>query len=222
MIEFGPEAGEQFRRPDRRSISASASRSEHRWPFWWRPNWPPPVAGDGRLGVFERSPHLFVGHPPIVRVNMAEVALVGGLELIRHEPEHAVQLVRPAEPIRGDLPLPAAEWVTRWALIGSGWRDDDLVFCGPAGEPVNPESVSKMFDRRARAAGVPDIRFHDLRHTHAAHLIAAGRNPREISQRLGHATVAFTLDKYGHLMPEAGADAAKAVAALVDGSSAIS
>ncbi|MCA1705103.1 MAG: hypothetical protein LC808_18315, partial [Actinobacteria bacterium] len=45
----------------------------------------------------------------------------------------------------------------------------------------------------------------------------AGRNPREISQRLGHASVAFTLDRYGHLMPEAGAEAAAAVAALVDG-----
>lgn len=108
----------------------------------------------------------------------------------------------------------------RRLAMGSGWRDEDLVFCGPAGEPINPESVTKMFDRRARGAGVPDIRLHDLRHTHAAHLIAAGRNPREISKRLGHASVAFTLDRYGHLMPEAGAEAAAAVARLVDGSSA--
>lgn len=67
---------------------------------------------------------------------------------------------------------------------------------------------------------MPVIRFHDLRHSHSAHLIAAGRNPREISQRPGHASVAFTLDRSGHLMPEAGAEAAAAVAALVDGQQA--
>jgi len=57
------------------------------------------------------------------------------------------------------------------------------------------------------------MRPHDLRHTHAAHLIAAGVDPLTISRRLGHASVSFTLDRYGHLMPDAGANAAAAVAA---------
>ncbi|MDQ3640424.1 MAG: site-specific integrase [Actinomycetota bacterium] len=107
--------------------------------------------------------------------------------------------------------------VERRLLVGAGWQDHDLVFCGPAGEPLHPDSVSRTFDRRTRKAGVPHIRFHDLRHSHCAHLIAAGRNPKEISRRLGHASVSFTLDRYGHLMPDAGAQAAAAVAALVDG-----
>lgn len=65
--------------------------------------------------------------------------------------------------------------------------------------------------------GLPRIRFHDLRHTHTAHLIAAGQDAKVISTRLGHASVAFTYDRYGHLMPEADSAAALAVAALVDG-----
>jgi integrase len=105
----------------------------------------------------------------------------------------------------------------RRMIVGAGWRDGDLVFCGAVGEWLHPEYVTKAFFRRARAVGLPAIRFHDLRHTHCAALIAANRNPREISRRLGHATVAFTLDRYGHLLPEAGAEAAAAVAALVDG-----
>lgn len=96
--------------------------------------------------------------------------------------------------------------------MGEGWQDNDLEFCGAAGEPLHPDSVSRTFDRRARKAGVPHIRFHDLRHSHCAHLIAAGRNPQEVSRRLGHASVSFTLDRYGHLMPNAGAQAAAAVA----------
>lgn len=105
----------------------------------------------------------------------------------------------------------------RRLAIGAGWRDHDLAFCGTAGEPLNPEAVAKRFDRLAKAAGLPRVRFHDLRHSHCAHLIAAGRNAKEISRRLGHASVTFTYDRYGHLMPDADAQAAAAVAALVYG-----
>lgn len=92
------------------------------------------------------------------------------------------------------------------------------MFCRATGEPLDPESVSvsATFRRRVNRAGVPVIRFNDLRHSHTAHLIAAARNPKEVSRRLGHASVAFTLNRYGHLMPEADAEAAAAVAALVD------
>ncbi len=55
-------------------------------------------------------------------------------------------------------------------------------------------------------------------HTHCAHLIAAGQDAKVICTRLGHASVSFTYDRYGHLMPEAGSTAAAAVAALIDGS----
>ena len=65
---------------------------------------------------------------------------------------------------------------------------------------------------------LPRIRLHDLRHSHAVHLLAAGQNPRLVSERLGHASVGFTLDVYGHVMDGQQADAAAAVAALVDGS----
>lgn len=106
--------------------------------------------------------------------------------------------------------------IKRRLLLGEGWQDHDLVFCGP-GRGTPPSGSGKPnFDRRARKAGVAHIRSHDLRHSHCAHLIAAGRNPKEISRRLGHASVSFTLDRYGHLMPDAGAQVA-AVAALVDG-----
>lgn len=104
----------------------------------------------------------------------------------------------------------------RRLAIGAGWRDEDLVFCGPSGEPLRPDTVSRQFTAAVKRADLPACRFHDLRHTHCAHLIAAGRNPREISRRLGHASVAFTLDRYGHLMPEADGEAATAVASLVE------
>lgn len=77
-----------------------------------------------------------------------------------------------------------------------------------------PPGLRESHLRPPGSQGRSAIRFHDLRVRHCAHLIAAGRNPKEISRRLGHTSVSFTLDRYGHLMPDAGAQAAAAVAAL--------
>ena len=111
-------------------------------------------------------------------------------------------------------------------MIGAGWSDTGLVFTDPTGSGWNPNTVSQAFDRlvtptkkvsRAEAdARPPRIRFHDLRHSHASHLLAAGVNIKVVSERLGHASVAFTLDVYAHVMPGQQADAAAAVAALVN------
>jgi integrase len=103
-------------------------------------------------------------------------------------------------------------------LVGAGWSNEhDLVFTQPDGQPFDPESVAKVFMRRVERAELPRIRFHDLRHTHVAHLIAAGEQPLLIARRLGHASAAFTQDRYGHLFENAGSQAAAAVAAMVDG-----
>lgn len=103
-------------------------------------------------------------------------------------------------------------------LMGAGHTDCGLVFSQIDGSPVNPERVAEAFMRRVARCGLPKIRFHDLRHSHAAHLIAARRDSLEICRRLGHASPGFTLAKYGHLMPKVGSEVAAAVAALVDGS----
>jgi integrase len=101
-------------------------------------------------------------------------------------------------------------------LIGAGYRDRDLVFAVPEGDPVNPDAVGQSFVRAVARSKVPRIRFHDLRHTHATHLLIAGVNVKVVSERLGHAKVGFTLDVYAHVIPGQQAAAARAVARLVD------
>lgn len=95
--------------------------------------------------------------------------------------------------------------------------DVGLAFTMPDGRGWHPDVISRAFARLVQRSGLPRIRLHDLRHTHATHLLAAGANVRVVSERLGHASVAFTLDVYGHVLPGQQADAAAAVAALVDG-----
>lgn len=89
-------------------------------------------------------------------------------------------------------------------LVGPGWRDKvGLVFTEPDGSPVNPDRVTgrwrDLVAVAAPKAGVPVIRAHDLRHSHATQLLAAGTRPDVVTKRLGHSSVAFTLTCYGHV-----------------------
>lgn len=82
-------------------------------------------------------------------------------------------------------------------------RPGDFIFRSRTGGPIDPDNVDRAFKRHLALAGLPEIRFHDLRHTHASLLIAAGVHPKAIQARLGHASIATTLNTYGHVMPSA-------------------
>ena len=78
------------------------------------------------------------------------------------------------------------------------------MFSGPHGGALRVSHFRSRFWRPATiAAGLDGLRIHDLRHTAVALWIAAGANPKEVAARAGHASVSFTLDRYGHLYPEA-------------------
>jgi integrase len=77
------------------------------------------------------------------------------------------------------------------------------VFTAPGGGPVRvPSFRARFWVPATRAAGLQGLRIHDLRHTAVALWIAAGATPKEVAVRAGHASVSFTLDRYGHLYPE--------------------
>jgi len=86
-------------------------------------------------------------------------------------------------------------------LLGKPLVDSDLVFCHPDGRPLDPGVVSHTFAKVLRKAGLPHIRFHDLRHSHATLLLKAGIHPKIVSERLGHANIGITLDTYSHVLP---------------------
>jgi integrase len=92
------------------------------------------------------------------------------------------------------------------------------VFTTENGEPVHADHVSQRFERLVADAGVPPIRFHDMRHTHATLLLKAGVPPHVVAQRLGHSSPALTLSIYSHVLPRQQSEAAAAFAKLVEGS----
>jgi integrase len=95
------------------------------------------------------------------------------------------------------------------------WKETGLVFTRQDGTGWHPDRVSKLFEASVSASGLPRIRLHDLRHTQATLALAASIHPKIVSDRLGHSTVAFTLDVYSHCVPALAQDAAEKIAALV-------
>jgi integrase len=91
-------------------------------------------------------------------------------------------------------------------LMGAGYDDQGLVFARPDGSMWPPVQFSSDFRRLIRRHGF-NIRFHDLRHTHASQLLKAGVPVKVVSERLGHATASITLDVYSHVLPGMQADA---------------
>lgn len=95
------------------------------------------------------------------------------------------------------------------------WGDTGLVFTNEDGQAHHPWLVSRCFRAAVKEAMLPDIRLHDLRHTHATLALQAGIHPKVVSERLGHATVSITLDTYSHAIPAMQEEAAAKIAGLV-------
>jgi len=89
---------------------------------------------------------------------------------------------------------------TLYQQLGRQLTLDDLVFTSVEGKPIDPGVLSHAFGRIARQAGLENVRFHDLRHTFASLMLLRGAKPKVISEALGHASVAFTMDVYSHII----------------------
>ena len=96
--------------------------------------------------------------------------------------------------------------------LGPAWQDNDLVFPSEIGTPRRGANVVyRSFRPLLASAGLPQIRFHDLRHTAATLLLGEGIHPKVVSEMLGHASVQLTLDTYSHVTPTMQQEAAQAM-----------
>jgi integrase len=96
---------------------------------------------------------------------------------------------------------------------GEANSDRDYVLPNPLGELLHPNTLNRAFDSLISRAGVPKIRFHDLRHTAATVLLAEGIHPKIVQERLGHTDIAMTLNLYSHVTPDMQRQAADAMEA---------
>ena len=143
-------------------------------------------------------------------------------------PNESPRLVEPkTRQSRRSLPLPGvvttqlrdhrARQQAERALAGAAWPEDDwdLIFTTARGGPMSAVTLTKQFKRHLAAIGLPDMRFHDLRHSCASLLVAQGVHPRVVMEILGHSTIALTMNTYSHVLPAAQRQAADAMDRLL-------
>lgn len=101
-------------------------------------------------------------------------------------------------------------------LFGEKYIDNNFVCKWMDGNTFRPDYIPSAFKKILIKAELPQIRFHDLRHTHASMLLLAGENPKVVQERLGHSSIKITLDTYSHLIPTMQKSAADKMEGLVD------
>lgn len=101
-------------------------------------------------------------------------------------------------------------------LVGAVWQQRDLVFPDEIGNPQKPARVRHRFKAALRKAGIDErVRLYDSRHTAASLLLAAGTHPKTVAARLGHSSVAITMDVYSHVLPGVQAEASAQIESAV-------
>ena len=101
-------------------------------------------------------------------------------------------------------------WNCCAALRAHATDPSGLVFSGPGGKRIDPDYFDEfIFGRIAAHAGLPNVRFHDLRHFFASMLIAQGESAKYVCDQMGHSSIQVTFDTYGHLFPNSRETAAK-------------
>ena len=93
--------------------------------------------------------------------------------------------------------------------VGAQWTDNGLVFTTTIGTPLEAQKlVNRHFKPLLRRTGLPNIRWHDLRHTCSTLLLRRGVHPKMVQHLMGHASIQLTLDRYSHWIPSMGRHAA--------------
>ena len=101
------------------------------------------------------------------------------------------------------------------SLAGSRWQEFDLIFSSTIGTPFEPRNLFRIYKELLKQAGLPDIRFHDLRHTAATLMFKQGVHPKVVQERLGHSDISLTLNTYSHVLPSMQDDAADLIDELL-------
>ena len=84
---------------------------------------------------------------------------------------------------------------------GAAWQEKDVVFCNRYGGFLERSNIVRRFKELLKEAGLPAMRFHDLRHSAATILLKMGIHPKQVQELLGHSSFKITMDRYSHILP---------------------
>jgi len=107
--------------------------------------------------------------------------------------------------------------IAQQSILEDAWNSTGYVFTQVDGMPIDPDLVSRAFNKMVKESGVPHLTPHGLRHAYASAALEAGVDPKVVSQHLGHASVSTPYDIYAHVIPELETEAAKKIEARLLG-----
>jgi integrase len=101
-------------------------------------------------------------------------------------------------------------------IAGPNWQENDLIFPSIIGTPLDHRNLFRDFKELLKKTGLPNIRFHDLRHTAASLMLLQGIHPKVVQERLGHSDISLTLNTYSHVLPSMQEEAAEKMDELLN------
>lgn len=180
-----------------RAFLSEAKKDQTYWPLWLLALKTGLRRGE-LLGIRWGDLDLNAG---TLRVQQTVLVLAGAPSIQQPKTDAGRRTVKLSADVVAALEKHRLAWVER-KLSAASWTDLDLVFCTGEGKPLNPNNLYRAYNAIVARANVPRIRLHDMRHTHATLLLAAGTPIKAVSERLGHAKTSITLDTYAHVLPD--------------------
>jgi integrase len=148
------------------------------------------------LGLRWRDVDLDVG---MLQIRGSMQATPDGLRIMEPKtPDSRRQVALSKQPVEALRRHRVAQAVER-LRVGAAWEDNQLVFATASGGPITASELRRSYEPLLKRAGLPRMRFHDLRHTSATLLLGRGVHPKVVSEILGHTRISTTLDLYSHV-----------------------
>ncbi len=138
-----------------------------------------------------------------------------GLVFTETKTDRSRRMIALPAPLVAALRMHRVRQLQERLTAGSRWRDTGLVFTSVVGTPLEPRNLFRSFKASLRKAGLPAVRFHDLRHSAASLMLAQGVPLRVVMEVLGHSSISLTANTYSHVMPSLVQDATEKVAGVL-------
>jgi integrase len=153
-----------------------------------------------------------------VRVQASLQRTAAGLALVEPKTARSRRQIEIEPRVVAALRRHRAEQLQERLAAGPLWVDGDFVFATPLGAPIDGRELLRAWFRPLLLrAGLPPIRFHDLRHSYASIALARGLHPKVVQEAMGHSTIAVTMDLYSHVVPSLQREAAREMGAALFG-----